>query len=104
VLLVRPDDTPELSPEESDRLQEAHLAHLEAMARAGMLVGAGPFRDQPDERLRGLCFYDCGIEEARTLAEQDPAVVAGVLAVEVMTWLTRRGTISFHRATDDHSR
>jgi len=98
VLLRRPADAPDLPEEELDRLQEKHLAHLAAMAKAGKLVGAGPFSDQHDESLRGLCFYATTVEEARELASGDPAVRAGRLSVDVMTWWTRKGSISFHRA------
>ena len=97
VLLRRPADAPDLPEEELDRLQEQHLAHLAAMAKAGKLVGAGPFSDQNDESLRGLCFYATTIEEARELASDDPAVRAGRLSVDVMTWWTQKGTVSFHR-------
>jgi len=41
VLLRRPADAPDLAEEELDRLQEQHLAHLAAMAKAGKLVCAG---------------------------------------------------------------
>jgi uncharacterized protein YciI len=78
-------------------LQEQHLAYLDDLAAQGKLVGAGPFSDQPDESLRGLCFYGTSVEEARTLAAQDPSVRAGRLTVDVMTWWTRKGSVSFHR-------
>ena len=81
---------------EADRLQAAHLAHLDALREAGKLLLAGPFADQPDESLRGLCVYGCDRDEARALAESDPSVQAGRLAVEVMTWRTRRGAVTFH--------
>ena len=85
------------SPAELEHYQAAHLAHLEAMTKAGKLAGAGPFSDQPDESLRGLCFYRCSPDEARELAERDPSVQAGRMAVEVMTWWTRKGSVTFHR-------
>jgi uncharacterized protein len=97
ILLRRPPDAPQLPDDEIDQLQEAHLAHLGAMASAGKLVGAGPSRDQADESLRGPCFYACALDEARTLAEQDPSVRAGRLAIDAMTWLTPSGSVSFHR-------
>ena len=74
VLLRRPATAPELPQDELERLQEEHLAHLRAMGEAGKLVGAGPFSDQPDESLRGLCFYATSVDEARELAERDPSV------------------------------
>ena len=82
---------------EKEQLQAAHLAHLDAMAAAGKLAGAGPFADRVDESLRGLCFYRCSLEEARLLAEQDPAVQAGRMSVQVMTWLTKKGSVTFER-------
>lgn len=98
VLLRRPADAPDLPKAELDLIQERHLAHLASLAKAEKIVAAGPFSDQPDESLRGLCVYRTSLEEARTLAEQDPAVQAGRLAVEVMTWWTEKGSVSFTRA------
>lgn len=95
VLLRRPASAPDLPEEELERIQEQHLAHLAAMAGAGKLVAAGPFSDQSDESLRGLCFYASSVEEARELANRDPAVLAGRLQVDVMTWHTEKGTVTF---------
>ena len=95
VLLRRPANAPDLPDAELDRIQEQHLAHLAAMATAGKLVGAGPFSDQDDESLRGLCFYATSVEEARELAGRDPAVHAGRLEVDVMTWWTKEGSVAF---------
>ncbi len=97
VLLRRPATAPDLPQDELERLQEEHLSHLRAMGEAGKLVGAGPFSDQPDESLRGLCFYATSVDEARELAERDPSVQAGRLAVDVMTWWTEKGSVSFQR-------
>jgi uncharacterized protein YciI len=59
------------------------------------VVTNGPVLDQPDESFRGLTIYRTGsLEEARALAEQDPAVLAGRLAIEVMTWWCPQGTMS----------
>jgi uncharacterized protein YciI len=97
VLLRRPADAPSYPDDELERIQEQHLAHLAALGEKGKLAAAGPFSDQADESLRGLCFFATSIEEARELAAQDPAVRAGRLAVEVMTWWTEKGSVSFHR-------
>ena len=95
VLLRRPPNAPELPEHELDALQERHLAYLDELRASGVLAVAGPFTDQPDEALRGFCLYRVGIDEARALAEADPSVQAGRLAVDVMTWLTRRGAVAF---------
>jgi uncharacterized protein len=94
VLLRRPADAPALSEEEAEALQAEHLAHLAAMRESGKLAASGPFSDQPDEAWRGLCLYKTSLEEARVAAERDPAVRAGRLAVDVLTWWTRKGTIA----------
>jgi uncharacterized protein len=93
VLLKRP-----LSPAtvaDPEALQQKHLAHLSAMHKAGKLVVAGPFGDQPDPRLRGLCLYRTSLAEAKALAEQDPAVKAGRLEVEVLSWWVQKGAMAF---------
>ena len=93
VLLKRGPRAAEYSGEELDRLQEQHLAHLRAMTEQGHLLIAGPFSEQPDESLRGFCLYRTDLEETRRLAESDPSVQAGRMAVDVMTWWTKRGSL-----------
>jgi uncharacterized protein len=95
VLLRRGPRAHEFSEEELDRLQAAHLAHLDAMKVRGAMAVAGPFGDQPDESWRGFCLYTVGLEEARRLAESDPSVQAGRMAVEVFNWWTKKGAIEF---------
>lgn len=75
---------------EAAKIQEAHLAHLTKMHQEGKLVMAGPLLD--DQDLRGICVYDVKtLEEAKALAEADPAVKAGRLKVEVHPWMSQRG-------------
>jgi uncharacterized protein YciI len=87
---------PEIDDETAERLQAQHLGHLAAMKEAGHLKVAGPLDDQPDESWRGISVYQVGsLEEARRLAELDPAVRAGSLTVDVMSWHTRKGALHF---------
>lgn len=66
-------------------LQRAHLANIGRLAQSGELVLAGPFEGGGD--LRGLFVYDVETEEqARALADSDPAVAAGRLTVELIPW------------------
>lgn len=95
VLLVRPPDAPELSDEEAATLQDAHLAAQAALRDQGHIVAVGPFTDQDDERLRGLSVLSVDPETARRLYSADPAVRAGRLAVQVMTWMVPEGNVSF---------
>jgi uncharacterized protein YciI len=75
--------------EASKALGDGHMAHIRAMGESGKLLIAGPF-DQPPEAahaLAGIFLFDVpSIEEARALAEDDPAVKAGRLLVEVVPW------------------
>jgi uncharacterized protein YciI len=95
VLLKRGPRAAEFSDDELEVLQAQHLAHLDAMRERGHLVAAGPFSEQPDETLRGFCLYRTDLEETRRLAESDPSVRAGRMAVDVMSWWTKRGSLPF---------
>jgi uncharacterized protein len=94
VLLRRPEVRPEIAEEEADLLQRQHLGHFANMTEAGFLKVVGPLGDQPDDSWRGVCVYQVGsLEEARRLAEMDPAVRAGQLFIEVMRWYTAKGAL-----------
>jgi uncharacterized protein len=95
VLLWAASDRAELGPEAAERMQRQHLGHLEAMRAAGHLLVAGPLLGQPDPRLRGICIYRTGsVTATLELASSDPAVRAGQLDVEAMTWRTRPGALA----------
>ena len=99
VLLVSPENAPDLPEERIEEIQTQHLAHLTKMRDDGYMLIAGPFSDQPDERLRGMCLYRVGsIERARELAGADPAVKAGRLEVQVLTWWVKSGRMVFPKA------
>jgi uncharacterized protein len=98
VLVVQGDNPPVLSPEASRELQAKHLAHINAMGQTGKVLVAGPFGDRDDPKQRGLLIFDCPIDEARAMAEQDPAVKAGRLKVVCMSWYFERGDVEFPKA------
>jgi len=52
-LLEIRDDAPELTPEQEDALQDAHMAHLADLHEAGHLLAAGPLLDRRSP-FRGL--------------------------------------------------
>ncbi|MBI4952165.1 MAG: hypothetical protein HY908_09030 [Myxococcales bacterium] len=90
--------TPAGTPE-AEALRKRHLAHLFALLDSGKMVACGPCEDQDDADLRGMCIYRTGTAaEARALAESDPAVQAGELRVELLTWKTPRGQLAFPKA------
>ena len=95
VLLRTPENTPAYDEAELERIQAEHLAHHARLRESGQVVTNGPVRDQADPSLRGLSFYRMGsLAEARQLAETDPAVRAGRLSVEIMSWYCPPGTMS----------
>ena len=95
VLLRRPPEAASYPEDVLQRIQDEHLAYHARLREAGDVVTNGPVSDQPDVSLRGLTFYRTGsLARARQLAEADPAVRAGRLAVEVMTWYCPPGTMS----------
>jgi uncharacterized protein YciI len=95
VILRRPAGAPGYDEETLNRVQRELLAYHAELRAAGHVATNGPVLEQPDESLRGLTICRTGsLDEARRLAEQDPAVRAGRLAVEVMTWWCPPGTLT----------
>jgi hypothetical protein len=95
VLLIRPDDAPELTDDEAVAIQEAHLANQAALIERGLVVASGPVVNQDDDRVRELAVLSVDGETARALFGVDPAVRIGRLAVEVVTWLVPEGSVQF---------
>ena len=102
LLMLRP-DAPTLDDARANALQDRHLAHLAGLHEAGRLLAAGPLAGPAERRLRGLSIFGTAPDETRLLAEQDPAVVAGRFAVEVMPWLVPAGVIAFPGGRLPHS-
>ena len=74
-------------------IQKNHLGHLMKMWQQGKLVVAGPLGDNGN--IRGILVFRGGdsMEEMKALAEQDPAVQAGRLAVELHPWYVEKGVL-----------
>lgn len=91
-LLVRgPKWIPEKTPA-TEELQKAHLLYISQLLKNKKLAVAGPFGD--NGTLRGMSVFKVGsLAEARELAEEDPAVKAGRLIIEVHPWLVPVGVL-----------
>jgi uncharacterized protein YciI len=95
VLLRTPAGGPEYDEPEENRIQREHLAFYQALRADGRVVTNGPMREQADQTLRGLAIFTLdSLARAAELARTDPAVVAGVLEVEAMTWWCPPGTMT----------
>lgn len=83
--------TPDKTPE-TEAIQKAHLANIGKLAEMKKLVVAGPFGD--DGTLRGIFVFRVNsLEEARSLAQTDPAVQAGRLALQIHPWIVPEGIL-----------
>jgi hypothetical protein len=79
--------------EELDRIQEGHLDFVGSQRL--WTYANGPFRNQPDETLRGMGIMRSTIEETLSAVQADPAVIAGRMRAEVFTWLVPEGMLTF---------
>jgi uncharacterized protein YciI len=83
--------TAEKTPETA-KIQEGHMANINAMAKTGKLVIAGPFENAGD--YAGVFVFKVdSIGEAKSLSEADPAVKAGRLVVDVHPWMIAEGSL-----------
>ena len=94
LLILRP-DAPRLDDAAAAALQDAHLSHLANLHESGALVAAGPLMGDGDHIYRGLSIFTVGADEARRLAESDPAVQAGRYRIEVLPWMVPGGAMRF---------
>jgi uncharacterized protein len=83
--------TAEKTPE-TEKLQADHMANINAMAKTGKLVIAGPFENGGN--YAGVFVFKVdSLGEAKALAEGDPAVKAGRLVVDVHPWMIPAGSL-----------
>lgn len=70
---------------ERQKIQGEHLANIGRLANEDKLVVAGPFgNERPTPELRGVFIFDTrDVAQAREWTNTDPAVKAGVLAMEL---------------------
>jgi uncharacterized protein len=89
VLLRRgPAWTAESTPE-TKQIFEGHMANIEAMAASGKLLIAGPMDADPADKtaVAGIFLFDVKTkEEVALLMKNDPAIAAGRLQPEILSW------------------
>ncbi len=73
------------SAEDVEKIQAGHMKHLSDLAKEGKICIAGPFGDDGDAR--GIVIFKVkSLEEARRLADADPAVISGRLVADIRPW------------------
>jgi len=72
--------------EELNKLFRGHMENIQRLVDEGKLVVAGPFGEN-DKTWRGLFILDVKtVEEAAALVQTDPAIKAGIFAVDLVPW------------------
>ncbi len=78
-------------PEVAQRIQTEHLAHMEKLHKAGYINIAGPFAD--NQEMQGMVIYSVPtLEDALKMTQEDPAVKAGRLIIEVHPFWAAKGS------------
>ena len=68
------------------KLFQGHMANINRLYYDGIIKVAGPFGKNA-YTWRGIFIFDCKTkEEAEKIAQSDPAVAAGLFAVEISPW------------------
>jgi len=76
------------------KIQDAHMRNIQAIAKSGALVMAGPVGNDAD--LRGIFILDAkDAESVEAMVRKDSAVQTGRLHYEVYPWWTEKGTYAF---------
>ncbi len=85
VRLMTPDPRPPDGPDD-DRIQAEHIAYLRGLASRARSRSTGRSGRSTRPSWRGLTVYLVDVDEARALANADPAVQAGWFDVVVDPW------------------
>lgn len=88
VVFLRPDPSRKpLSKADGDRIQSAHMANIQKMARDGVLVAAGPFDDTRSPSAACLSSRSVSLQSAQAIAAQDPTVLEHRNTADAHAWL-----------------
>jgi len=92
--MLKTGPTRDQNKEAVEEIQAAHMAHLDKLAGEGKICMVGPMGDNGE--LRGIAIYNVtSLAEAVRLANEDPAVQAGRLTVELHPWWAAVGSKLF---------
>lgn len=95
LIMMRPAENPPEPPKPQADMRLEHHEFLVDMERRGILVGAGPCRDD-EGWVRGtgmLIFRAANREEARSLAMQEPYTKYGQRDIDIIPWQRNEGNL-----------
>jgi uncharacterized protein len=76
------------------KIQEAHIANINRLAKEGKIIMAGPMGTDGD--LRGIFIMDCkDSSEVARFVNTDTAVITGRLRMEYYPWWSEKGKYIF---------
>ena len=94
------------TPEEMQKILPRHLSYQKEMEAAGKLFLAGPVSDDTGTAMSGaglIIYRVANIEEARTIAANDPMHKEGGRSFTVRAWLVNEGALNFQlRLSEQH--
>lgn len=93
------DTKPAKAPEDVKNSLPDHLAYQRELEERGTLVLAGPVSDPTGENMigAGLIIYRASsMEEAASLAENDPMHKSGARSFTLRKWLVNEGNLSIN--------
>lgn len=78
----------------AEKIQSAHMANINRLAKEGKLVMAGPIGIEDD--LRGIFLMNCAdSSEVENFVKTDSAVMTGRLIMKYYPWWTMKGKYIF---------
>jgi uncharacterized protein len=78
----------------AEKIQAAHMANINRLAREGKLIMAGPIGIEDD--LRGIFLMNCSDStEVENFVRTDSAVITGRLVMKYYPWWTMKGKYIF---------
>lgn len=86
-------DPPPADAPPGDALREAHHGFIRELDEKGILIGAGSFRDENNERHgTGMIIFQADTRtEAEAIANSEPYIKAGVRKLQLTPWQRTAG-------------
>ncbi len=85
-VILKTGDNKTTDKEELNKLFRGHMENIQRLVDEKKLIVAGPFGEN-DKTWRGLFILDVKtVEEAAALVQTDPAIKAGIFAVDLVPW------------------